>query len=255
MLAGMEDSSVLFNLNEIMKLERERVTAEEAAVRAAAAHAKAEREARAREQREQAAREHAAREHAAAERERLSREAVRAEENARAAQLLRVRLEAEAQQRLADQQLDLKRTAQLYELAESERKKRSSWLIAGALVALCVASGAAYSYVLEPALRAAGERSAALDLLTADAAAQTAALARQVEDLRAAQARTAAEQLKPTASPTPTQTSSTAKQPRPRPQPAIKPVVKPDTSLDALCKGSDDPLCGLDSPSSSKRKR
>lgn len=253
MLLAMEESSVLFNLSEIMKLERERVTAEEAAVRAAEANARAEREAQLREQRERAAREQADRERAAAERERLALEAARAQENERAAALLRVRLEAEAAQRIADRQLELARTEKLIEIAELERKKRGSWLAAAALVSLCVASGAAYTYVLEPALRASVDRSAALDRLTADAAAQTAALARQMEDLRAAQARTDAEQAKPDAL-TASQPSPSSKQPQ-RPRSAIKPVSKPDTSLDSLCKDSDDPLCGLDSPSSSKRKR
>lgn len=253
MLVRMEESSVLFNLNEIMRLERDRVSAEEAAVRAAEAHALAEREARIREQRERVAREQAATEHAAAERERIAREAAQAQEHERAAALLRVRLEAEATQRLADQQLELARTVQLHELEAARQKTRASWWMASALVGLCVASGAAYAYVLEPALRSAHDRSAALDRLTADAAEQTAALSRQMEDLRAAQAR-AAQAPKPAELTASQPVPATKRSLPPRKQPSAKPVA---TTADAdlvLDCDEDDPLCGLNPEPAAKRR-
>lgn len=253
MLVAMEESSVLFNLQEIMRLERDRVAADEAAARAAQAHATAQREARVREQREQAERERAAREHAEAERARVALEAVRAEETERAAALLRIRMEAEAQERLAARQLELARTEQLQALAEDQRRKRASWAMACALLTLCLASGAAYAYVLEPALRTARERSAALDQLTADAATQTAALARQVEELRAQRQREAA---RPAPNLTPSQTAAPTR-PRPRPTQAItKPATKPaDTTLDTLDTKNDDPLWGLSDPGSKPKPK
>jgi len=257
MLAGMEESSVLFNLQEIMRLERDRVSAEAAAVRAARANAIAEREARLRDEREQAAREQAAREHAAAERERQVQQAARAEETERAATLLRIRLQAEAQQREADRQLELARTAQLHSIAAEERKKRASWVMASALVALCGASGAGYVYVLEPALRASRERSAALDRLTADAAAQTAALNRQMQELKTLRATSASDQA-PANDLTGSQVGPAKRIKRvvpPRKPERTTQAIANDTALDGLGDSNNDPLFGLGSEATPKRKR
>jgi hypothetical protein len=261
MLAGMEESSVLFNLQEIMRLERDRVSAEEAAVRAAHANAIAEREARAREQREQAARDQAAREQAAAERERRALEATQAEETERAAALLRIRLEAEAQQRIVERQLELARAEQLHSIAAEDRKKRASWVMASALIALCLASGAGYAYVLEPALRSARERSAALDRLTADAAAQTEALNRQMQELMSLRATSAGAQA-----PANDLTAGQVEQLKRRPKRLVEPAGrKPErattettsgaTALDALDDANNDPLFGLGAEGTPKRKR
>lgn len=261
MLAGMEESSVLFNLQEIMRLERDRVSAEEAAVRAAQANAIAEREARAREQRERVTREQTAREHAAAERARRVLEAAQAEETERAAALERIRLEAEAQQRIVDRQLELARAEQLHSIAAEDRKKRASWVMASALVALCLASGAGYAYVLEPALRSARERSAALDRMTADAAAQTEALNRQMQELMNLRATSTSAQA-----PANDLTASQVEQLKPRPKRLAEPSVrKPErattetisgaTALDALDDANNDPLFGLGAEGTPKRKR
>jgi hypothetical protein len=255
MLARMEDSSVLFNLNEIMRLERDRVVAEAAAARAAEAHAIAERDARARRERERVERERALAEAAVQEREQRAREAERQHEAERAAALLQIQLEADAKRRMTEQQLELVHASRMAELAETQRKKRASWLIAGSLVALAVGSGAAYSLVLEPALRSAKDQSAALDRLAADAAAQTAALARQMDELRNSRAQPA---LSPSA---PEQSRTEAKAPsRERARPSKPLVKKPPVQAkrDALgsldCSNSDDPLCGLDSAPDRKRR-
>jgi len=254
----MEDSSVLFNLNEIMRLERDRVDAEAAAVRAAEANAQAEREARAREARERVLREQAAAEECVRERERMALELAREQEAQRAATLLRVKLEAEAKQRLEQQELELLHAQRLHEVAVEQRSKRTQFGIATALIAVCLGAGATYNYVLEPALRAAHDRSSALDQLTAEAAAQTQALTRQMQELAELRAQSAATTSTPSLTPSQVNAGSGTKTARPTKRvPAVKAgaQAKPDTSLDTLDRNNDDPLWGLGSDSAPKRKR
>ena len=254
MLAAMEDSSVLFNLNEIMRLERDRVAAEQAAARAAEANAVAEREARAEHERQRGERERAALEAAELEREQRAREVERRHEAERAATLLRIQLEADAKRRMFERELELTHAARLAELAELQRKKRASWLIAGALVTLAVASGALYSLVLEPALRSSQAQSAALDRLAADAAEQTAALARQVEELRSSRDVASTPPAADVAGAEPK--VATRDRTRTGKAPVKKPAAEPKRdALDLMdCRNSDDPLCGLDQGPSRKRR-
>lgn len=151
--AHNNETSVLFNLQELMRIEQERVLAEAAAERAA--HEAMERQRTERERRlaDEVAR--AQREEAQAQREReLARErSVIESDTARATALLKVQLEMEANERAERQRRELEH-ARALSLIGAERQGRGSgralaWLLIGTL--LVAALG--YFGVLSPLLR------------------------------------------------------------------------------------------------------
>ncbi len=181
------ESSVVFNLAEIMQLEHERVTAERAAEQAA--HAAVEHAQRERLERERRELERAQQVQARL-RLRAARRAERQQQE-RAAALLRVRLDAEARVRLQQDALELERLR--VEQAQRRGYRWRRWQ-GGALsvgLAVLVATGtAAWLHVQhgEAELRAVRATEREAHARGVAAAQESARLRAQLDALRAAQA-------------------------------------------------------------------
>jgi colicin import membrane protein len=124
------ESSVVFNLRQLMQLEEERVVHERLAAQAmreASTHARVEREQRERQAAEQEVR------HAAREAERLATE--------REAALLRVRLEAAAMEREQRERLAEQHARELARLSGAGHRVRA-WLFGLSLLCLVITAGA-----------------------------------------------------------------------------------------------------------------
>lgn len=158
------DSSVLFNLRQLMKLEEERVAGEADALRLAREAADAEAQAVV----------EAAECRAQSEREALQRATVERE-----AALLRVQLEAAAAERAREQRLNEAHARELASLqADAARRRAGALRRVGVVFAVAAAlAGAGQWVALERTDRARGAAQAALTL--------TAAQARELADLRA----------------------------------------------------------------------
>ena len=238
----MEESSVLFNLREIMRLEHERIDAETAAIRTA---------------RERAAREQAEREQQAEHARQRAQQALREQEEARAAAaadaereraeaLLRVRLDAEARERDAHAAAERAHARELQALAQ-RRSARIVWVALGTVLITGVSGYAA----LAPRWRAAATQRAELERRAALTANEAEALRRELSELRArhtAAATAPATAAEPGTAITPNARPS-AQSPRPvRVPPTGKPATKVEprdraaSALDGIDRPDDDPI-------------
>lgn len=224
-MSNASESSVLFNLRELMDLERTRVQSEEEARRAAEAEALARRRADA--ERREAAREAA--ERAAREAAEAAERAARDEEERRAMARreheLRLAAELEAKVRAEEVARKFEHERTLLEIDARSRRRVSPWLLAG-LAALLIGSGVGvYFGVVVPA-EAERDRLAArmhdLQARTADidrVIAQGEANAAEIARLRAERDRIATElaarAVESGQAPTPTHPAVPPRPPRP----------------------------------------
>lgn len=152
-MAEMRDSSVLFSLNQLMSLERQRLREEEESQRARAEAeiaAKRAREQRAREEQEARLREEEARQRAEEARRRESEARIEA---IRLGEVERIRIEAEQRQRIALMEQANDHERKLAALKEDKQKRRLTRIltIGGALMALVFTVGfGAYFGVIAP---------------------------------------------------------------------------------------------------------
>lgn len=258
------ESSVLFNLAELQRMERDRVAAETAAAREAerlrehearAARAAEEREALARAQQARAA-------HEQAERDRRERE------RAHEAALLRTRLEVEAAARAEQERLAREHEQRLRALDAEARAQRGVRRLQLALVAMLAVGGTAYGLLVAPALAGAHEqRLAALDVAArharerADLEARSAELERRIAQAEREAMEATTDEATPGATPGPTRPSKAASQRqrreartgrRPRPSTTRGAATRDDPLGDLDLEG-DDPLDGMVSPTRARR--
>jgi colicin import membrane protein len=240
------ESSVVFNLAEIMRLETERVAAEQTAAAEAAEGARRERERQLALAHEEAVRMRAR----ASAREAAEREQALRRERDHHEALLRIRLEAEAAERLEQERLDMEHARALERIALQARRERSRhaiWLLAP----VCAVAGAVVTWAAlgasaeapsgpaasSPALRTAGEATNAPSVSAGSVAAAASAERGDV------------------AVPA---TAGTRGTPLPKsklPRPPIRRVNAPTPVLD-VDTGSDDPLLGiLDEPRPTPKAR
>ena len=250
------ETSVTFNLRELMRLEHERVSAEQNASRAAE-----EQVACARRESERRAAEDAARERAAVlaheratERER-SREAERAE-NERAAALLRAQLDAEAAERVERQRLEFEHARNFDRLRLERRSRRVAALALGAFIALLAGGGVAFFAVLQPRLQLARASAAEAAMLAANYARDLAGLHDRLTALAARPAACVASPRtpEPTIASAATQTDRAKRHGSGRParqQVSSESGVTPE--LDSIDGENNDPLWGLDARPAAKR--
>jgi len=234
------DTSVLFNLQELMRIEAERVQADATAERAV-------RERRLRQQQEseqRAAAAHEAAQRHDREQQQRAQEAQVAENNAREAALLAVRLKIEAEQRLESQQRELEHVRVL-ELAVAQASGPSPWrqaLWVLAVTASLVVGG--YVALVAPMLTQ-------LRVAEAHAVAMTAAHATELARLReqaATQPGAVADPVE--AVPVPVDDTVVVPPPmarRTRPSQVDRPreAAAPVPAIDVLDSDDDDPLIGL----------
>lgn len=259
-MSEQKESSVLFNLKELMSLEEERIQSERAeAQRRRDEEAQQKAEAEARKLAEENAR-RKAEEDARLDAERRERDEAEQRQRQREAAELRVRLETEAQLRAKEQERQLQHELHLKQL-ETQRRTGIPPL-AVAAIALLSLGGLAYGYfgVYKPEqARAEAEKAEKVRIAQSEAlerqrlADALAAKERETERLAdekrrmEEQARLKAEQLariKATAAATPPADDGnrTVREPR---HGAAKPP-KPGKPADGTHKGDDDPLKGLD---------
>jgi hypothetical protein len=170
-----DESSVLFNLRDLMRMETERIAADEAAARAAVAHA-----AQARAERERAAREATEREAIAARaREQEARDAEAARLRQHEATLLRIRIEAGARERAESERLALEHERALHRLQRDARRGHLTRALGVTTALVTIAAIAGYTLIVQPSLRAT----------QAQARAAVSAQARESQALREALAR------------------------------------------------------------------
>ena len=183
-MSEQKESSVLFNLKELMGLEEERIQSEEDSRRKRAeeeAQQRAEQEARARAEVEARARAEEdsrleAERRARAEEERLTRD--------REAHALRVRLEAEAKERAAEAERQRQHDLQVKQLEAQRRKGVHPGLLAA--VAVLAIGGGAYGYygVYIPQQNAAAAKQAEVERLARETAIEKQRVADEAEQLR-----------------------------------------------------------------------
>jgi hypothetical protein len=241
-MGQVSESSVVFNLAEIMRLEAERVAAEQAAAAEAVLCAARERERRLALEQEQAA---------AIRAQALAREVAEREQSERRARahqeaLLRIRLDAEAAERLERERLALEHAhacERIARQARSDRRSRTMWLLAPVFAV----AGAAATYAglhparpPRPAVIIAAPRSAAVEPPAATGA-------RSLPE--PSPPRRPAEHAAVTSA-TPTGPRGKAKTPREQPRPvSTSPAAIGDVEAD-----DDDPLLGiLDEPAREPR--
>lgn len=231
------ESSVLFNLRQLMQLEHERVESELEAAREAAAEVERVREAaeQARMEEQRRAEREAARvvRECEAERERMEREREEA--------LLRVRLEAEAGERRASEELALLHARDMQHVQLAARRKRG-WMLGATLVAAAIAASGVHALLrarpaevvtVAPRVQAAG--------LLADQARELARLRELVAHLSQARAEPAAAVVAVPAA------EHTRKLPSARPKPRVPrgTTHREDNSLDDLDDASNDPILDM----------
>jgi colicin import membrane protein len=233
------ESSVLFNLRQLMELEEARVQSEAEATR------EAELAARERVVAVRAREERAAAELVRARAEELRRvelEAARIEQEREAA-LLRVRLEAEARGRAELERLALERERLALERAHVSRQRATPAVLLIALAAAAIGAGSIYASVAPQPKAATGH----VDKSVVSASLFTEQ-ARELEVLRAKVARLTAQTLVEVQRPNTSTSAATA-----TPKPRLRKVVltagrvspKADDEIDL---GSDDrdPIWGLE---------
>jgi colicin import membrane protein len=183
-MSDQKESSVLFNLKELMSLEEERIHTEESdrkrraddeARRRAEEEARVRAEAEARVRAEEAAKLEAER-RARAEEERVARE--------REAHALRVRLDAEARERAEQAERQRQHDLQVKTL-EAQRRKGVHPGVLAAVALLAIGAGA-YGWfgIYEPAQQAAAAKQAETERLAREAAIEKQRLADAAEQLR-----------------------------------------------------------------------
>lgn len=243
-----DESSVVFNLREIMQLEHERVVAEQSAARAAE-----EQVARARLVSERRAAERTR----AAERERMQ-DAERAERE-RAAALLRAQLDADAAERSERHRRELDHARDLERLRLERRGRRHAAFALGACAVILAGGVAAFFAVLQPRLQVARAREAEASMLAANRARELASLRERLAALDAQPPAVVPTSRTPEATRTSTSTPiGTAAKPRisarTSPQRAVQPA-NPAPALESMNDDDDDPLWGLEPRPESKRDR
>jgi colicin import membrane protein len=248
-MAEVRESSVLFSLHQIQRIEQQRIREEEEAERRrleAQANARRAAEARAREEREAR--------RCAEEAQREAEEARRRESQARleairVAELEKVRMDAERRDRLAMIEQANAHEQKLLALREDKQKKRMrralTWGSAITMTLLATSVGAYFGVVLPEAERLRVEKQAEraaseakLDELKADFDRASLRVSKAEEDLRRAHdetARLAAQQE--------------ADEARRLEEAARKRLVKTPVataakSPDCVCSDPNDPLCG-----------
>ena len=250
-----DESSVLFNLRDLMRMETERIAADEAAARAAVAHT-----AQARAERERAAREAIERKASAARaREQDAREAEAARLRQHEAALLRIRIEASARERAESERLALEHERALRQLERDARRGHFTRALGVMMVLVTIAGIAGYMLIVRPSLRAA----------EAQARAAASARPREMEALREALARLEHERTLTAASrqSLPKQAEAALSPVTPDPHKPlaarnpklVRPVRKPVAAatfitIDQLGDG-DDPLDGLPEVDTTRKPR
>jgi len=243
------ESSVMFNLAEIMQLEDERVDAEHAAERARLAELERLRvEAAAQAQQERQ------REVDAHERQ---QQQVREDELQRRADheatLLRTRLEVERNERLERERLALEHARALAAVPSAPRS-RIALVASMAAGAVAVALAAGYVGLLQPRVEAERDRVAHAQRQANASAASNSALRTHIAHLEAARAAlppTLAAAPAPAVDDPPVEASRPQTQRRrpgtrpPRRQPARRPSAAPSDGLEDLDSSDPDPLRGI----------
>lgn len=249
------DTSVLFNLQELMRIEAERVQADARAERAVREHRLRQQQ----ESEQRAAAAHEAAQRHDREQQQRAQEAQVAENNAREAALLAARLKIEAEQRLELQQRELDHVRAL-ELAAARASGPSAWrqaLWVLAVTASLVVAG--YVALVAPLLNQ-------MRLSEADAVALTAAHEAELARLRehaATRPVDVAEALEAVPVPVDKVEAPPAAAKRTRPSQVDRPrqAVAPVPAIDVLDSDNDDPLIGLGDlgamarPGTTKRSR
>ena len=164
-MSEQKESSVLFNLKELMNLEEDRIQSEEEAQQQAQEEARARAEAEERRKRaEEEARIQAEADARAAE-ERAVREEAERKQRANEEAALRVRLEAEAKARAEEHQRLLEHEQQLAKHKASAKKGVHPGIILGLVGVLLVGALGSYFGVVKPGMeRRAAEAQAARQL-------------------------------------------------------------------------------------------
>jgi hypothetical protein len=232
------ENSTLINLRELMRIEDDRVEAEQAAERAAVeAEQKALLEARRRE----------AEARAAAERERADAEA-RREADERLA-TLKARLEHESAERLARVQLELAQRAIVTQPitsppAPSRRARLGAGWVIGVISAFVTVSALGYVGLVAPRLADAESRAATATRLADARKDAMSALERELAATRAAAATAAASVVTSESKPDP-------HRPDRSPKPRTDRTVRKPTTTDPLLLDANrhDPLAGIGEPS------
>jgi colicin import membrane protein len=183
------DSSVVFNLREIMNLEQERIAAERAAARDERERAVREEQAREREAAARADAEQRAEREAQAEQVRAQEAAEQRARAQREESLLRIRLDAEARERLERERIAGEQARSVQALAAQRTRKSALTVLLSVLCAGAIC-GAAY-LALAPSLHDAIQQKSVLARQAAERAAEIDALRRQLNQLTAATARPA----------------------------------------------------------------
>jgi hypothetical protein len=250
MESSNNESSVAFNLENLMQLEQERVAAEQAALRA-------EREAQAKQERERE------REREQEREEQRTREARRVEETRRAhddeaavtlalrreAALREVRADVEARERVEQRRLSLEHERKLQAMQVEARGAWWARTLGATCVVLVLAGGAAYAVQLKPALQAARAELSRERGVAEARARELNALRREVAERRASGTTTSAH-TSAVSTVRATPLTAAGSDARPPVKPKTRPVVRkvppagppPD---DGLGEDSTDPLGDL----------
>jgi hypothetical protein len=272
MLSGM-DSSVVFNLREIMNLEQERIAAERAAAQAERERAVREQQAREREAVLHAEAERVAEREAQAERVRAQEAAEQRARAQREESLLRIRLDAEARERLERERIAAEQ-GRAADALDARRVRKTALIVT--LSALCAICAAAY-FALAPSLRDAVQMlparvPQAQKTLVERQAAELDALRRQLNQLQRATARPAGTAVSTTPATPLIPSPSLVHAPPPRRAPARTSHAAGSTSsahgaardddgsdvlydLDVADDSDYDPLTGMGDSISGSRKR
>lgn len=239
-MSASNESSIVFNLEEIMNLERERVQAEAAAARAA-------------EQRERDARQHAALaarelEQSVAEqaeaRQRAEHQSAQRAEDEHQARLLQLRIDAESAERLERERLGLEHQRTLSRMQTEVGRGQMVRGLSAVVGLLAAGLIAAHVVLVQPALSEARERVAEAERRMATGAHENSELRRRILQIQATMPSAAdpapvAPETSPSAVAAPTRKPTRGKPPRPRP------ARRHDRELDGLDATDDDPLTGL----------
>jgi hypothetical protein len=253
------ESSVLFNLAEVMKLEQERVAAEQAAGDAAQKAAEQARAECVRQQEQRAARVQAEAQALADDR----RLAVLRAEQEREIVLLRAQLERETARR----EHAARAAASEASVRRSSVGRRADW---GVVAAACAAVAAGYFLWLDPRLAELRDGVAAAEARAAGQVRELTLLQRRMSEQaekwsrEATEVRQASSEPGTRVVPVPASTERRVKTQEARPQRGQRrmeraPREHEEDPLDVLDRdlqsGNDDPLRGLEDPVSSKVKR
>ena len=248
-MQDQRESSVMFNLAELMQLESERVSAEQQCARVMAQRAVQLQDELRRAERERLER---AAEQAAQQAQAGLHEARRLEAEREAA-LLRVRLQVQAQQHLADEQADREHTRALHRIGARHGAMRAARTHRSILLVIVVCGLSGYFGFIEPTVRASRADSMSARREVAANRAESAALRRQLADARSvrsaqtspASAFDARPKVDATAAPIPSRSPGRPKKSNRSAGPGVHQAASDPGVLGGLDDVSDDPLRGL----------